>query len=952
MAPISRCGFRVPCLLLILILANGSPATGSERPSPTAAPPPARPGPVLSGTGAIAGTVRSAEGGSPLESVTVYLYNADRSFAGYTTTGPAGTYTATGLGAGSYTVLAYGGFAGYLNQWYDRVACEMERCFATATRALATPVTVADGATTGGIDFSLSSGGTIRGRVRDASTGAPLPLVDLYVYDSGGGEVYQVTSDATGAFSSQGLATGPHFLRTDNVSGYIDELYDNLACAGRIWAEAGCLSTSGTPIPVTAGSVTQGIEIGLARGGLISGRLTDASTGAAVPDSGVYVYTADGLFVTDAPADGAGHFVTPNGLPSGLYYVGTVNSAGYVDELYDDLPCPGTSCPRTGGTPVTVTRGATTASIDFALTRGGRVAGTVTDAATGSPLRSVWVDVYGESGVALANALTSSSGQYLTGTGLPAGSFRVKTSNGLGYVDRLYADITCPGNRSDPSQFGCALSSGTPVAVSVPNTTTGINFALGLGGRIAGTITRSDTGEPLLSSRVDVFGGTGTPMGVGLAGAGGYRTDALLPGNHYVRTRNQSGYADELYDDLPCPGGACSVTSGTAVAVAAGAITSGIDFTLDPGPALTMTVQRLGAGQGRVLSSPAGVDCGSDCGGEFGEGTLVNLWASPAVGSTFEGWGGACSGTWARCRVTMDAAKTVTAQFGASTATYTVTVTPTGAGSGTVTSSPAGIDCPGTCTGSFGDGTVVTLTATPGAGSAFSGWSGVCAGNGECVLRMDADKQATAAFVTALLLTVSRQGSGSGTVTSSPSGIDCGSDCSEAYLVGTTITLTAAPSPDSLFGGWSDACTGSSSTCTLTMSAARSVTATFQLKGGFYPVTPCRLVDTRSAPGGPLPLGANTETRFVLVGGACGIPATATAVALNVTAVEATTAGHLRVYPAGAARPNISTVNYTPGLTRANNAIAPLGTDGSVAVYVNQATGTVHAVIDVSGYFW
>ena len=62
--------------------------------------------------------------------------------------------------------------------------------------------------------------------------------------------------------------------------------------------------------------------------------------------------------------------------------------------------------------------------------------------------------------MALANALTNASGQYLTWTGLPEGSYRVKTSNRLGYVDELYDNVTCPGNRDVPAQFGCALSSG------------------------------------------------------------------------------------------------------------------------------------------------------------------------------------------------------------------------------------------------------------------------------------------------------------------------------------------------------------------------------------------------------------------------------------------------------------------------------------------------------------
>jgi hypothetical protein len=76
-------------------------------------------------------------------------------------------------------------------------------------------------------------------------------------------------------------------------------------------------------------------------------------------------------------------------------------------------------------------------------------------------------------------------------------------------------------------------------------------------------------------------------------------------------------------------------------------------------------------------------------------------------------------------------------------------------------------------------------------------------------------------------LTVSRQGSGAGAVSSSPAGIDCGSTCSASYPMGTTVTLTASPDAGSLFVGWSGACSGTA-VCTVAMDAARSVTARFE----------------------------------------------------------------------------------------------------------------------------
>lgn len=86
------------------------------------------------------------------------------------------------------------------------------------------------------------------------------------------------------------------------------------------------------------------------------------------------------------------------------------------------------------------------------------------------------------------------------------------------------------------------------------------------------------------------------------------------------------------------------------------------------------------------------------------------------------------------------------------------------------------------------------------------------------------------AIPSAWTLSVSRSGTGSGAVTSSPTGISCGTACSKDYPTSTVVTLTAKPAKGSAFTGWSGACTGTSSTCTVTMTAARSVVATFVLR--------------------------------------------------------------------------------------------------------------------------
>jgi hypothetical protein len=126
----------------------------------------------------------------------------------------------------------------------------------------------------------------------------------------------------------------------------------------------------------------------------------------------------------------------------------------------------------------------------------------------------------------------------------------------------------------------------------------------------------------------------------------------------------------------------------------------------------------------------------------------------------------------------------------------------------------------------------------------------------------------------------------------------------------------------------------------------------------YHPVTPCRVVDTR--PGGPqAQAGIMTSLQdrtFQVQGfGTCGVPNGAKAVSLNVTAVSPTAQGFLTLYPNGIANPGVSTINFVAGDIVANGAIVPLGTAGLVPnadLRVFAGTGgTVHVIIDVSGYF-
>ncbi len=118
----------------------------------------------------------------------------------------------------------------------------------------------------------------------------------------------------------------------------------------------------------------------------------------------------------------------------------------------------------------------------------------------------------------------------------------------------------------------------------------------------------------------------------------------------------------------------------------------------------------------------------------------------------------------------------------------------------------------------------------------------------------------------------------------------------------------------------------------------------------FYPLTGCRVADTRTPAGplgGPYLLG-DQERDFPVLESACGIPSTAQAYSLNVTAYPHGRLGYLTVWPEGQAQPQSSTLNAINGLATANEAIVPAGVSGGVAVYPSADTDVT---LDVNGYF-
>jgi alpha-tubulin suppressor-like RCC1 family protein/uncharacterized protein (DUF2141 family) len=197
--------------------------------------------------------------------------------------------------------------------------------------------------------------------------------------------------------------------------------------------------------------------------------------------------------------------------------------------------------------------------------------------------------------------------------------------------------------------------------------------------------------------------------------------------------------------------GACTGTGTCQVTMSAAKSVTATFNASSSGSTNTLTVSKSGNGSGTVTSTPAGINCGSDCSENYSANTNVTLTAAAVSGSTFAGWSGAsCTGT-GTCQVTMSTAKSVTATFNAGTSgtTYSLSVSKSGNGSGTVSSTPAGINCGSDCSENYSANANVTLTAAAVSGSTFAGWSGAsCTGTGTCQVTMSAAKSVTAIFNT------------------------------------------------------------------------------------------------------------------------------------------------------------------------------------------------------------
>ena len=223
----------------------------------------------------------------------------------------------------------------------------------------------------------------------DASNGAGIPSLPVYVHAEDGRFLVSGHTTSSGDYlTDTGLPSGRYLVRAANQAhaspggvAYVSQLYRDRPALGN-WDPA-----LGTPVTVTSGATTSGVDFVLERGGTLAGQVTEKLGGAAISGMEIDVLSESGETVASTWSDGGGLYSgLSDGLPSGRYFARTgelvpVLGSGerWVEQVFDGLPC--VACrPEREATPILVSAGTTTPGIDFALEGGGSLAGTVTSA--------------------------------------------------------------------------------------------------------------------------------------------------------------------------------------------------------------------------------------------------------------------------------------------------------------------------------------------------------------------------------------------------------------------------------------------------------------------------------------------------------------------------------------------------------------------------------------------
>ncbi len=459
--------------------------------------------------GSISGRVTSEATGAGLKGIRVealrFGHYDDWRTENFTYSGDSGYYSIA-VEAGYFCLYFDGNIADdHLWEFYDNKSDLEESDWIHVVGTSDTP----------GINAALARGGRITGRVTSEATGAgiggirvsavPIPYGDYAVHGTTDGDGYYVLPAVR---AGNVKASAEVAVETDN---YLTEWFDQ---------KSG--SAAADLVPVTAGTATSNIDFSLATGGIISGRVTDSLSGAGVGNIPIAVSAgAFGEALSRTSTDDNGDYSALR-LPTGSW---TVEFNGYSDtpyltEWYDG------QWRIKDATPVPVTAGQTTSGVDVQLDKEGIVSGRVTDV-FGNLLGGVHVHAYRDADgtdAGYAFCGIEGDGPNYSLNGLRAGAYRIKFE--------AQFDLSNLHSEWYPNKPG--YEEAAPVTVAVGQTVSGIDAQLEGAGHLR-VVVRDPAGEPVCSTRVEVYGLGGNLVEDDSTFIDGTRSFYLKPGSYKVK---------------------------------------------------------------------------------------------------------------------------------------------------------------------------------------------------------------------------------------------------------------------------------------------------------------------------------------------------------------------------------------------------------------------------------
>lgn len=414
------------------------------------------------GGGTISGHLYRSDGVTPIANEEIYLNDSSGSYIRSGVSDQTGYYSFTDLQAGGY----YLNTAGQAGMYYSNTHGQDSFIWETYNNAYriedATMIMVEENGHTENADWLLDLGGRIEGRITGGAENKPLDGVDVVVIHVETGRDHHFYTDENGEFSCCSLRTGTYLLgagRFRQEDNFLTTWYDNVLA-----------QEDAIPIQLTAPDILTGYNIVLREAAItgISGHVYAAEGNTPILKNEMFIFNSDWTWSRVIETDSEGLYYFSN-LEPGTYYIYANNYNNYqyyyIDQYF------GGSRVRENATPISVLANAVTEGIDFYLDMGGRISGTVYDAAGMMPIASTEIVIISTTGALASFMMTNPDGTYDCG-GMATGEYLVSAT---GHMDQTGTNKQYITEWYDNAASG---EQGTPVHVVAPGTTTGIDLVL------------------------------------------------------------------------------------------------------------------------------------------------------------------------------------------------------------------------------------------------------------------------------------------------------------------------------------------------------------------------------------------------------------------------------------------------------------------------------------------